>query len=150
SYFVQLWWAVDPLVNGSQYEVDVRAMVGGNWCEWGDICTLTIEEGAGALRGNQQNMHAGDHSPAELTIEPNPHPGRQLYLSLTQVPEGALTVSVDMFDLFGKRVIARTIAAQDGNLNTVIDLEGQLAAGMYMVNITAGDKTYTQRLVVQP
>ena len=152
SYFVELWWggSNEPLTSGSQYEVDVRAMKNGNWCEWGDICTLTIEEGAGAQGGNQQNMLAGDHSAAELTMWPNPNRGDQLYLSLTQVPEGALTVSVDMFDLFGKRVIARTIAAQDGNLNTVIDLEGQLAAGMYMVNITAGDKTYTQRLVVQP
>jgi len=31
----------------------------------------------------------------------------------------------------------------------VIDLHDELAAGMYMVNITAGDETHTQRLVIQ-
>ena len=60
------------------------------------------------------------------------------------------TVSVDIYDLSGKRVTARTIAVQDGYLNTALDLNGDLAGGMYMVNITAGDKTYTERLVIQP
>jgi hypothetical protein len=34
-------------------------------------------------------------------------------------------------------------------VNTVLDLNGDLAGGLYMVNITAGDKTYTERLVIQ-
>jgi len=70
-------------------------------------------------------------------------------------------VSVDIFDMTGKCVSARTIL--DGFINTVLDLNprsgpGQaLAGGLYMVNITtvgpkgtAGDKTYTERLVIQP
>jgi hypothetical protein len=36
------------------------------------------------------------------------------------------------------------------NVNTTLDLNGELAAGMYLVNITAGDTTYTERLVIQP
>ncbi|MBK9764029.1 MAG: T9SS type A sorting domain-containing protein [Flavobacteriales bacterium] len=35
-------------------------------------------------------------------------------------------------------------------MNTTIDLNGDLAGGMYMVHITAGDKTFTERLVIQP
>jgi hypothetical protein len=31
-----------------------------------------------------------------------------------------------------------------------MDLNGEIAGGLYMVNITAGDKTYTERLVIQP
>jgi hypothetical protein len=46
--------------------------------------------------------------------------------------------------------VARTIAVQNGYLNTALELNGDLAGGMYMVNITAGDKTYTERLVIQP
>ena len=34
-------------------------------------------------------------------------------------------------------------------LNTVVDLDGQLAAGMYVVSITAGDKLFTERLVIE-
>ncbi|MCC6541105.1 MAG: T9SS type A sorting domain-containing protein, partial [Flavobacteriales bacterium] len=57
---------------------------------------------------------------------------------------------VDIFDLTGKRVSARTIAVQDGFVKTNLDLNGDLAGGMYMVHVTAGDKTYTERLVIQP
>ncbi|MBK9174974.1 MAG: T9SS type A sorting domain-containing protein [Flavobacteriales bacterium] len=32
----------------------------------------------------------------------------------------------------------------------MLELNGELAAGMYMVNITAGDAVYTERLVIQP
>ncbi|MCB9163616.1 MAG: T9SS type A sorting domain-containing protein [Flavobacteriales bacterium] len=35
-------------------------------------------------------------------------------------------------------------------MKTNLELNGELAGGMYMVNITAGDKTYTERLVIQP
>jgi hypothetical protein len=81
---------------------------------------------------------------------PNPNRGDLLTFSLSAVEEGVNTVSVDIFDLFGKRVSARTIAVTDGGINTVLDLNGDLAAGMYLVNITAGETVYTERLVIQP
>ena len=80
---------------------------------------------------------------------PNPNRGDQLTLSISAVEDGVNTVSVDIFDLYGKRVSARTLAVQDGFIYTVLDLH-DMAAGIYMVNITAGTKTYTERLVIQP
>jgi hypothetical protein len=59
------------------------------------------------------------------------------------------TVSVDLFDVFGKRVAARTIPVQDGFVNTMLELNGELANGLYMVSITAGADSYTERLVIQ-
>ncbi len=59
-------------------------------------------------------------------------------------------VSIDILDTFGKRVSASTIAVNEGVVNTSVDLKGSLAAGMYVVNITAGETVYTERLVVQP
>ena len=63
--------------------------------------------------------------------------------------QGVQTVNVDIYDAFGKRVSARTIAVQDGFLNTVLDLNGELANGMYMVSITAGTALHNERLVIQ-
>ncbi|MDQ3101499.1 MAG: T9SS type A sorting domain-containing protein, partial [Bacteroidota bacterium] len=148
SYFTELWWPVNPLITGSQYEVDVRAMKNGVWCPWGEICTLNIGTNPGAQEGVGQTM-MNTSATAELNMWPNPNRGDQLFISLSEVPEGTTTVSVDMFDLRGQRVMNQTLAANDGFLNTVIGLDGTLAAGMYMVNITAGEKVYTQRLVVQ-
>ena len=58
-----------------------------------------------------------------------------------------------LFDSSGAEARIRRfygVAALDGFVNTVVDLNGDLAAGMYMVNITAGERVYTQRLVIQP
>ncbi len=136
--------------------MDVRCSKNGGttWCtdfvppalttQWGDLCNLTIS--APPVNGGNQNSTTQN---AGLSMYPNPNRGDQLYLSLDAVEEGVNTVSVDIFDLFGKRVSARTIAVNDGFINTVLDLDGNMASGMYMVNITAGEKTYTERLVIQ-
>ncbi|MBK9176571.1 MAG: T9SS type A sorting domain-containing protein [Flavobacteriales bacterium] len=160
TYFVN----TTGLICGSTYDVDVRVSFetsGTNWCApngaapWGDVCLLTIS--CPPVNGGNQNM-AEDASTgsAQLRMYPNPNRGDQLMLSLESVEEGVQTVSVDILDAFGKRVSARTIAVNDGFLNTVLELNpgsgpGQaLAAGMYMVNITAGEQMYTERLVIQP
>jgi len=160
TYFVQLNWVVNPLQDGKTYQVEVRASKdnGATWCidtpiptpgpnftTWGDVCDLTIDNtpmGAG-----DQNLAMEDGS--TLKLYPNPNRGEQLYLSLDAIEEGVNTVSVDIFDLLGKRVSARTIPVQGGFINTVLDLDGDMTGGMYLVNITAGGKHYTERLVIQ-
>ena len=84
-----------------------------------------------------------------LTLYPNPNNGDQLFINLSEVDSEVNTVSVDIFDLAGKRISARTIAVNDGFVKTNIDLNGELSNGLYMVNITAGEETYNERLVIQ-
>ncbi|MCB9184412.1 MAG: T9SS type A sorting domain-containing protein [Flavobacteriales bacterium] len=156
----QYWVNTIGLECGKTYEVDVRASFdnGATWCNmggaglndpaWGDVCMITTNNcltggnASIALQGNDLN--------GALTMYPNPNHGDQLLINLTQVEEGVNTVSVDIYDGFGKRVAARTIAVQDGYLNTVLELNGELATGMYLVNITAGSTVHTERLVIQP
>ena len=59
------------------------------------------------------------------------------------------TATVDIFDLVGRKVTSRTIPVNGSNLNTSIALDGGFGAGLYLVNVTAGDQTFTQRLVIQ-
>ncbi|MBK9418403.1 MAG: T9SS type A sorting domain-containing protein [Flavobacteriales bacterium] len=154
TYFQQLNWTTSPLVAGQTYNVEVRASKDGGltWCTndspWGDICQLTIANGT-ILELNAMSTGTATVAP-ELRMFPNPNRGDVLSFSLSSIEEGVNTVSVDIFDLYGKRVSARTIVVADGNVNTVLDLNGALAAGMYVVNITAGTDSYTERLVIQP
>ncbi|MEO8591359.1 MAG: thrombospondin type 3 repeat-containing protein [Flavobacteriales bacterium] len=156
TYYLQLNWPTFPLQNGKTYDVEVRAYKNGAWCvnntnpaggapfvPWGDVCLLTINNNP--ADGGGENMITENGS---LRMYPNPNRGDQLYLSLDAVEDGVQTVSVDIFDLFGKRVSARTIAVQDGFVNTVLDLDGDMANGMYLVNITAGGQHFTERLVI--
>jgi hypothetical protein len=111
---------------------------------------LTPEE-IGSLYA-AQSVHIAEENGSVnfLNLHPNPNRGDQLFLSLSAIDENVLTVTVDIHDLSGKRMMSRTIPTQGGYLNIVMDLEDEIAAGMYLVNITAGDKLYTERLVVQP
>jgi len=163
------WTTGQKLKCNTTYEVDVRVSKDGGltWCvggatsnpadcgvtvsPWGKVCNVTI----GTSTFCPSNLEGGGNNLAvqgngALTMYPNPNRGDQVFISLSEVATGVNTVSVDIFDLSGKKVTARTIAVQDGNVNTFLQLNGDLAGGMYMVNITAGDKTYTERLVIQP
>jgi hypothetical protein len=129
--------------------VQVRAFKNGAWCvtslPWGDECNVTITGSPNAMSVNGGSTVAtGD---AKLAMFPNPNNGEQLTVSLSAVEEGVNTVSVDIYDLTGAVVSSRTIAVNDGMVYQVLELTG-MASGLYMVNITAGSKRYTERLVI--
>ena len=140
-----------PLEAGKTYEVDVRAFRNGAWCvdplnpdsAWGDICLLTIQ-GTPAQGGNQNLALQGEG----FDLWPNPNSGEQFWINLDGIADDVLTVAVDIHDLTGKRVVAREIPTQGNHLYTVIDLNGDLANGVYMVSIIAGDMRYTERLII--
>ena len=153
TWHVQLWWGAPlPILEaGEQYEVDVRAFKGGQWCPWGEVCTLNIVEAMQA-NGNLNSMMADGpmgEGEARLNMWPNPNNGDQLNLMLDLVPEGVSTITVDMFDMFGKRSMSRTLPVQDGYMNSVIALDGELSSGLYIINFTVGEKVITERLMIQ-
>ena len=78
---------------------------------------------------------------------PNPNRGDQLFLELTDVPADVSSASIDIFNLAGQRVSTRVVAVQDGLLKTVLDLQGGLASGLYMVQLKAGDRVYNLSLI---
>ena len=157
------WTSGTPLQATKTYDVDVRVSLdgGATWCfgpattdqaaacadaqDWGTVCQVTISGGSG--QGGGSNLAISGHS--TFTMYPNPNRGDQLFVSVGSVEPGVGTVSVDIYDLTGKKVSARTIAVQDGMVNTALELNGELANGIYMVSVTAGSKAYTERLVIQ-
>ncbi|MEZ4739085.1 MAG: T9SS type A sorting domain-containing protein [Flavobacteriales bacterium] len=155
--------ASGPQLEASKtYDVEVRVSKdqGATWCvdapvpacdpdpvtHWGKTCSVTIGSVV-SLAGESSSITT--QGEGTFALYPNPNNGEQLFISLTDLGAAVNTVSVDIHDMSGKRVSARTIVAQDGHLNQVLDLNGELASGLYMVQITAGDKTYNERLVIQ-
>ncbi|HRO97931.1 MAG TPA: T9SS type A sorting domain-containing protein, partial [Flavobacteriales bacterium] len=146
---LQLNW--NPALPNGTYSVQVRAFVNGQWCAtnlpWGDACNVTI---MGSPVSGQSLVLGGastEVNEASLVLFPNPNNGQQLTVSLSAVEEGVKTVSVDIFDMNGARVSAQVIGVNDGMLFEQVAVN-ELASGLYMVNITAGDKRYTERLVI--
>jgi hypothetical protein len=143
---LQLNW--NPALPNGTYQVQVRAFKNGAWCvtslPWGDECNVTITGSTAMALNGGSTTSTGD---AKLAMFPNPNNGEQLTVSLSAVEEGVETISVDIFDLSGARVSSRTMAVNDGMVYQVLSL-GELADGLYMVNITAGTQRYTERLVI--
>ncbi|MBL7981155.1 MAG: T9SS type A sorting domain-containing protein [Flavobacteriales bacterium] len=146
TYYVNLNWT--PALPNGTYQVQVRAFKNGAWCvtslPWGDVCNVTIVGSTAMTQNGDGTVSEGD---AKLAMFPNPNRGDQLTLSLSAVEEGVNTVSVDIYDLTGAVVSSRTIAVNDGMVYQVLDLK-EMASGLYMVNIIAGTRQYTERLVV--
>lgn len=151
-YFLNLGWSAaqaPPLVEG-QYWVWVKARrnipgLGQTWCMYGDSCLLTITP---SFDGGGTNMAIFGEG-TTMNMWPNPNRGDQLFLSLDVVPEDVKMVSVDLYDLFGKKVDGRTIPVNEGYFSTVCDLNSDLSNGVYFVTVTAGSERYTKRLVIQ-
>jgi hypothetical protein len=158
TYTLQLNWSAAtglPLQNGKTYDVEVRASKNGGatWCTsdavWGPVCQVSIGAAAPSAMALTTGTEQGAVHSA-MRMFPNPTRGDVLNFSLSVVDAGVERVSMDIFDLSGKRVSSRELPVNAGAVNTVIDLKGELAAGMYLVNITAGDRLYSERLMVQP
>ena len=151
-YVCVLDWVTEPLTPGN-YTVTVEVRIGAQWSGiCGDPCPLTI------LEGTHSPEFTGDlpDGMATLSLYPNPASGRQLTVRLEHLGQIARYVTVEVFDTFGKRVMTSSLPVQDGMLNTVLDLPTDMAAGLYMVHVTAadptgkaGDVTKTERLMIQ-
>ncbi|HRH39986.1 MAG TPA: hypothetical protein PK760_16665, partial [Flavobacteriales bacterium] len=114
------------------YEVEVRASFdgGATWCTggdpytdlvpWGKVCSLSISGCASSLHAL---FDATTRTP-ELQLFPNPNSGDRFSIALSGIDEAVHTVSVDIYDTYGKRVSARTFAATDGFVNAVLELTG--------------------------
>ena len=156
-------WYTNPLLCGfNTYSVRVRASFdgGATWCPYGTTCSVGITNnlaapfctGVGSFAdADDRVFFDGDEtaSVATLSMWPNPNRGDQLYLTIDQLNADVTTATVDIFDLYGKKVTSRTIAVNGSTLNTVIALDASMANGMYVVNVSAGEQTFIQRLVIQ-
>jgi hypothetical protein len=152
-------WQTSPLLCGTYtYEVRVQASFNGGatYCPLGPVCNVTITNNQPApyctspsAMAEQPDTRADNFDGGDFAMYPNPNRGDQLFLNMTSFDQRVSIVTVDIYDSFGKRAMSATLPVQDGMLNTVLDLSPDMAAGLYMVNVSAGEITRTERLVIQ-
>ncbi|MBS1583634.1 MAG: T9SS type A sorting domain-containing protein, partial [Bacteroidetes bacterium] len=140
-------WYTLPLSCGTTYEVRVRASLdnGLSYCPFGATCQVSTApcarpEGRVAMIGITE---------ADLKLWPNPNNGEQLYVTVSGLDATLTTVTLDVMDLTGQRVMGTTVPVADGALNTTLRLEDRMSSGIYLLRVTAGEASFTQRLVVQ-
>ena len=58
--------------------------------------------------------------------------------------------SVEVFDIYGKRISANTFATNEaGTISSMLQLPLNISPGVYVVNISAGDVHLAERLMVE-
>ena len=83
-----------------------------------------------------------------IELWPNPVRDGIVNLRVDGIADADQRITVDIYDAFGKKVVAQQYANSGSLFNTVLNLDGGLAAGVYMVNITINDRTSLKRLTV--
>jgi hypothetical protein len=143
-------WVTLPLKRGRTYNVQVQGSFdnGTTWCPFGTSCTVRIGYG---FAGDQQRAFEveGDEPMSSLfNIFPNPSTDGSLNI-LVDGLDAETSVSLEVRDLLGGLVASVALdPAADGTVIPVV-LPRPLASGLYFVQLTVGDRTATQRLVVQ-
>jgi hypothetical protein len=128
---------------------------------WGDLATVTVEVDADGDGDTDETLVLENEGlptanepdgagtlPAAFALHaayPNPFAGRSTLRY--DLPEAA-AVRLAVYDVLGREVAAvvdRTVEA--GRHTALLDGRG-LAAGVYVVRLTAGGRTFTQRLTL--
>lgn len=140
-------WSTLPLKKGRTYNVQVRSSFnnGTNWCAYAGSCTISISNIPGEAPRSLDAMDAD--SELSFTIFPNPAESGRFHLSIAGLDGATGEASVDVFDLFGKRVGNSVITLIGDDAPIAIDMP-ELAAGIYFVKLTIGEDALTRRLVV--
>ena len=152
GYHLTLNWSTNPLVAGNTYNVRVRHSRDGGvtWCDYGDVCTLSIvttssmdEQGGGAY------MKTIAEELPVLTLWPNPSNGRHVELSLSGFHTEE-TVHLTVHDLSGKLLHDQRLATGADNAPRTIQFSHALPAGQYILRIAGTTDYVVERLVVTP
>jgi GEVED domain len=149
SYVCLLSWVTQPLVNGSTYDVKVEVFIGGLWSGYcGATCQVTILNPPVAA-GRTSETTTTEVNNNGVQMWPNPVRDGRVNLAVSGLNEEIEHVTIDVYDVFGKRVMSETPVVSGVSFSYLLDLEKGMAAGVYTVNITINDRLYTQRLSVQ-
>ena len=131
-------------MNGQTYQVTVEVFIGGTWSGYcGATCPLTIQNPPS--QGGRSGTEVENSS---VTLWPNPVRDGRVNLMIADLVDATQMITVDVYDVFGKRVMTQHYENAGEVFNQVLDLDASLAAGNYTVNITVNDEVYIERLNV--
>ena len=137
----------NPVPADLDLNVRVRALVGGNYTAFGQACVIRLNSGIGVAQMRDVVFNEG--AATNFVLWPNPNRGEVIYLKLDGLGEEMQNITIDIHDMFGKRVFAQELDNRGDVFNHTIDLGSDLAPGLYLVNLRVNDMLFTQRMVRQ-
>jgi hypothetical protein len=119
----------------------------GNRTRFGSITPPNTSGGFLALL-TDNSLVSATHSKTDFSLVLYPNPARaRATIQLPPTP-GATTASISLLDALGHVVRTTTVALPAAGLHHELDLTG-ISAGFYGVQVAAGGRSATQRLIVE-
>jgi len=139
-----------PLVNGTTYQVQVNVLVNGQWSGWcGATCDVTIQNppqfGGRSMEAAEEQALPTD---MDLALYPNPTAGEVVTLRLSGLGDGTHAIALEVFDMTGRQVLARTLDRSGDALTERLEPADLPGAGAYLVVLSADGRSLTKRLIV--
>ena len=150
NYVCVLNWVTQPLVDGTTYQVQVNVLVNGQWSGWcGATCDVTIQNppqfGGRSMEAAEEQAMPAD---MDLALYPNPTAGEVVTLRLSGLGDGTHAIALEVFDMTGRQVLARTLDRSGDALTERLEPADLPGAGAYLVVLTADGRSLTKRLIV--
>jgi hypothetical protein len=149
SSLMMTTWHTAPLQSGKTYDVDVRLSFddAATYGQWGPVCTIAVL--APPAMEEPDTRSADLVTDARMQLWPVPNRGDVLNI----VADGLLStgdrMEMEIHDMQGRLVLARTLSTMDGSLRSVVELNGRLASGQYLVSLRSNEQRLVERLVVE-
>ena len=140
-------WLTAPLLEGEVYSVRVRVSFdnGAHYCPFGPPCEVGIAQPHMVSR--KASVEA-DGANTMVHVWPNPNRNGQVHIEVLEDDKGTHPATIEVRDLFGQAICHKELPVEGGNLGTVLDLDDRVASGLYVVSVTIGDHTHTERLIL--
>jgi hypothetical protein len=146
---------VGGLVPGDTYNVAVRANSGGLMGDYSVECELTIFDPMTGLAGDDEITAIAAQEDlleptATLNIYPNPSTGSEVMIAADQLKDSEGDVVIEIYDLQGKRILEERFGNSGTSFNRLINLNGNLPAGVYMVRtLVNGEHVSSDKLYIE-
>ncbi|MFT3886062.1 MAG: T9SS type A sorting domain-containing protein [Flavobacteriales bacterium] len=141
-----------PFQYGARYSVTVRMSFdgGATYCPFGPACTIGFFPPSSGGQA-QRNLMIEDATTtgASLSLWPNPNNEGLVNISMNGLPEGDASVTIDVFNAVGQRIYGERTTKSGTRLDHMLNVQGTLPAGLYLVNVTIGERTFISRLVME-
>jgi phosphosulfolactate phosphohydrolase-like enzyme len=69
-------------------------------------------------------------------------------LALNGLVDNDQKIQLDLYDMYGRKVLARDYGNSGSSFSTVLELPSEVTSGVYLVHITVNGVTTIQRLSV--
>ncbi|HEY0976308.1 MAG TPA: T9SS type A sorting domain-containing protein, partial [Flavobacteriales bacterium] len=135
----------NPIPLNKDLNICVRVMIGGEYRPFGPVCRYRFVPATSTPGAPSSLMLDG----LSADLYPNPNRTGVVNLNLQGLSKSGLPVAIDIYDALGKVVYNEQVPGTESTFNHVLDLSGDLRAGMYLVNITVDGQRLTKRLILE-